>query len=279
MRFLGGGWLLALSDGRPVPRLLVLNTLLPQQDPRSWRILDLPPTPNPTEYSIFTRYEKLPGECSEFSVDPTQEIFVVSYQRRRAFVLPVDLFIRHVVSMRASPHIPWDEWGEGVITIYLHPDTFALQVFDTKVLALCGFTYSPEGFGVRMYDLSRSGRRGIRFQQVSEGAGESCRRVFSTPEWFVRCQVADWHRKPYSTQLVGDKVVCFFVSPLVYPQNAPVIFTVTPHRDFLAESIIYTSGKWVECEGSTREAVRSTRPARPYVRTKFPHLQYTYFEE
>jgi len=145
-------------------------------------------------------------------VDPAQKIFVVFSSDNRALVTPVELFIRRVNRVRTSPYIPWDEWADDVITVHLHPGAHALRLFDTKVLTLCGSAHRPEGWGVRMYDFSRFGQRDIRIQQVGEGAGGVCTRVLSTPKWFSRCQMGDGI--PHSTRFVGNKVVCFFVSPL-----------------------------------------------------------------
>lgn len=213
MCFLEGSWLLALSHRSPVPQLLVLNTLLPQQDPRSWRILDLPPLSNPTNtYLIYTQHEKSLAECPEFSVDPAQKVFVIWSQHKQAFVAPVELLIQHMYSARASPRISWDEWGGNLITVHPHPDTRVLQLFDTKLLALRGFVSSLEGWGVEMYDLSRSGRRDVQVREVSEGVNGICRRVLSTPKWLARYQTRDID--PFTTRLVGNKVVSVIVSPL-----------------------------------------------------------------
>jgi len=207
--FLEESWLLALCP-HSTPQLLLLNTLLPQRDPRSWRILDLPPRSSAFRYySILTQYEKPPAELPEFSVDPAQKILVVPSRDKQALVIPVEPLIRRMYSVRANPCIPLDEWVEDTITIYLHPDTRNLELFDTKVLALCGSPLFPqEGWGVRIYDLSKSGQRA---QRVSEGAGGGYRRVVSAPKWFARCQMRG--DLPHDTRLVGDKVICFYVSP------------------------------------------------------------------
>ena len=211
MCFLEGSWLLYLFNATQAPQLLVFNTLVPQRDPMSWRTLDLPPLPSHDIYHvIFTQYEKPPTECPEFSVDPAQKIFVVFSQGRRVLAIPVELLVRQMHSTRANPCIPWDEWKEDVVTAYLHPDTATLQLFDTKLLALCGHAYFPKSWGVRMYDLSKSGRKDIRVQQASEGEG-GCNMAISTPKWFARCQMGS--KRPYDTHLFGNTVVHFVVSP------------------------------------------------------------------
>ena len=217
--FLEEYWLLALCHGGPASQLLVFNTLLPRHDPRNLQILGLPPLSGTSDYSIFARYEKPPTELPEFSVDPTQSILVVAALDKEALVIPVELLIRRMYSVRASPCIPWDEWVEDVITINLHPNTNSLQLFDTKVLALCGSPYLPEGWGIRMYDLSKSGQRDIQVRQVSEGAGGEYRRVISTPKWFARCQMR--YGAPHDTKLVGNNVICFYVSLLYIQTRLP----------------------------------------------------------
>ena len=208
--FLEDSWLLALSHKSPVARLLVFNTLLPQQDLKSWRILDLP-SPGRDGYSISTQYEKPLTELPEFSVDPDQRFFAVFSPQGLAFVIPVELLIKYMHSVRTNSRVPWDEWGEDVITVNVHPDTRQLQLFDTKVLAL-RFLPFPEYLGVEMFDLSRSSRRDIQVQQDNEGAGRRCKRILLTPKWLFRCRPGDG--KPFVTRLVGDNLVCVFVSPL-----------------------------------------------------------------
>ena len=205
--FLEGSWLLALCYEGSTPLLLVLNTLLPQQDPRSRRILGLPPLPAPQWY---TQYEKAPTDYPEFSVDPAQRIFVVVPMDNRALTIPMELFLRRMHSVRTSPYIPLEEWMEDVTVVHLHPNAHTIQLFDMKLLALCGSVRYPETWGVQMYDLSKSGRRDVQLQQTSEWAGGGYRRVLSTPKWFAQCQVGDTN--PRTTRLVGNKVVYFFVS-------------------------------------------------------------------
>jgi len=212
--FLEGPWLLALCHRSSTPQLLVLNMLLPQQDRRSWRILDLPQLSNSyRRYSVISRYEKPPTELPEFLVDPAQRILVLTSQGNMALVTPVELLIQRIRSAGPNPCIPWEEWAEDTITVPLHPDTHSLQLFDTKLLALCCSLSQPVGWGVRMYDLSKSGRRDIQVQQVDDGAGGGYRRVLSSPKWFARCQ-RHGHGVPHEVKLVGNKVVCLYVSPL-----------------------------------------------------------------
>jgi len=209
VRFLEGSWLLASCYEGHHPRILVLNTLLPQQDSRSWRILGLPLLPAPQYY---TQYEKASTEYPEFSVDPAQSLFVVVPLDRRAFATPVELLTRRIRSARASPYISWNEWVEDFTEIPLHPTAHTLRLFDMKVLVLCGSERRRNDWGVQMFDLSKSGQRDIQVRQVNEGADGVCRRVLSTPKWFARCQMGDGI--PHSTLFVGNKVICFFVSQL-----------------------------------------------------------------
>jgi hypothetical protein len=216
MRFLEGSWLLVLSHRSYVSQLLVFNTLLPQQDPRSWRILGLPTLFGPyPDYHIFTQCEKLPTDYPEFSVDPAQRIFVLVCHLERAFAVPVESLIRHMHHERASPWMSWNEWGEDAIDVHLPPDTRTVQLYDTKVLSLCNSGYS-EIWDVLTYDLRKSGHRDIQVQQVDEEADAGCRRVLSTPKQLARCEVRD--RNFSVAHLVGNQVFGFIVSP-VYVQK------------------------------------------------------------
>ena len=211
IHFLDGSWLLALSHRSCAPQLLVFNTLLPQQDPRSWRILDFPLLfePNP-DYHIFTQYEKPLADCPEFSVDPAQRIFILVYHQARGLAVPVEPFIRQMRCEHDNPWIAWDEWGEEVIAVHLPPDASSIQLYDMKVLALCSSGYSRD-WDVQTYDLSKSGRNDIQVQQVDEGVGAGCRRVLSTPKQLARCEVRDGNS--YGAHLIGNQVFCFIVSP------------------------------------------------------------------
>jgi hypothetical protein len=212
IRFLEGSWLLALSHRIYVSQLLVFNTLLPQQDPRSWRVLDLPPLfkPNP-DYRIFTQYEKPLADCPEFSVDPAQRIFVLVCHMERALAVTVEPFIQYMHREHANPWIAWDEWGEEVITVHLPPDASSIQLYDTKLLALYSSSGYRRDWDVLTYDLSKSGRNDIQVQQVDEGAGAGYRRVLSTPKQLARCEVRDGNS--YGAHLIGNQVFCFIVSP------------------------------------------------------------------
>jgi len=214
--FLEGPWLLTLCHEGPTPQILILNTLLPQHDRRSRRILGLPHLSNLyRRYSVISQYEKPLTELPEFLVDPAQRILVLASQDKQALVTPVELLMQRIHSVRTDPYIPWDEWAEDVITIHLHPDTHTLQLFDMKVLELCCSPFRP-GWSVQMYDLSKSGQSDIQIQQVDDGAGGGYRRVLSTPNWSAHYPMG--HSVPHDAQLVGNKLVCLYVSPLCVPK-------------------------------------------------------------
>ena len=196
--------LFVLSDVGPV---IVFNTLLSQQDPRSWRVFDLPLLPDPLgRYSICTQYEKPQAEFPEFSVDPAQRIFAVFSSPDLVLVFPVGLFMRYMKSVRTDCHVSWNEWGGDAIEVHLHPDTLQLQIFNTKILALRIESLPLRQWGVEMFDLSISGRR-----EIGEGVGRGGNRVLSKSKWFVLCPRGD--RPSYNTVIVGNDV-CFSVSHL-----------------------------------------------------------------
>lgn len=163
-------------------------------------------------YSIPSQYECPPTEPSEFLVDPAQRHFAVFALRGSAIVIPVNLITRDVFSLSARPYVTWEEWGKDTIRLRLYPDTSSLQFVGTKMLALCGSPSYPVNWGVEMYDLSKLGQKDIQMNQVSEGQDGVCRRVLSAPKWFARCQIGDEGGAPNNTYLVGNKVVCFYVS-------------------------------------------------------------------
>ena len=251
--------LFALSDVGPV---IVFNTLLPQRDPSSWGVFDLPLPPDPLgRYSICAQYEKSQTEFPEFSVDPAQRIFVVSSLPDLALAFPVGLFMRYMNSVRTNRHVSWNEWGGDTIAVRLHPSTLQLQILNTKILALRTEALSLGQWGVEMFDLSVSGRR-----EIGEGAGGGCNRVFSRSKWSVLCPRGD--RSPYRVIIVGNNVY-FSVSPLNDQRLA--ILSVTSCRTGRTRPVIIrsTSVDMGQCErqsrGSrTRETVRSVYPVHLY---------------
>ena len=195
MEFIDGSWLVALSDLGSNPQLLVFNTLLPRQGPRSWRILQLPALSSNRFYMIPSRHGNVPAERPEFLVDPAQTNFVIQSYRGSALLIPVELFMRVVDSACADPYLKWEDWGRD-------------QLVDTKVLALRTSPPYPAGWGVEVYDLSKSSQKDLQVQEVNEEGDIGCRKILSTPHWFVKLQMGI----ATSTFLVGNKVVCFFVS-------------------------------------------------------------------
>jgi hypothetical protein len=240
MHFLEESWLVALSDQGPNPQLLVFDTLLPQQGSRNWQILQLPPLDRHRLYTVPSQYGNAPAERPEFLVDPAQKYFVVQSFRGPALVIPVELFVRVTRSTCAKSCIQWEDWRRDTMKLNLRPDTVALQLVDTKVLALHAsppYSY-PEGWSVEVYDLSKLGQKDVQFSEDHE---KECRKILSNPRWFGRLQlgIAD------TTFLVGSKVVCFSVSTPCTRTRCP-IFTLTwyrPHRHFLAKDIDWESGK------------------------------------
>ena len=103
VRFFEESWLVALSRRSSNPHLLVFNTLLPQQDPKSWKILQLPRLPQDMNYIIPAQHGNSSVEFPEFSMDPAERNFIVSTSRGLSLVIPVGLFIRVTSSVRASP--------------------------------------------------------------------------------------------------------------------------------------------------------------------------------
>jgi len=224
---LEGSWLLVASHPRPVPLLLVFDTQLPQQDSRSWLILDLPPVPPHGRYSIIARRENPFAECPEFLVDPAQRVFALFTTQSLVPVVPVELLIQYARSVRTSSHTPWNEWGKDVIIVYPGSGSLALQIFDTKVLVLRRFSDLMYMHGVDVYDLSRCGQKDIQMQNIDGGAGGRCSRVLPNPKWFIPCNRGDSiHR---SMSLLGN--VAYFI----------VSFTMRP-KVVLSYSMLHRAG-------------------------------------
>lgn len=209
VQFLEETWLLAISHC-PGPVLLVFNMLLPQHDPRSWRTLQLPRLTRGGTYSVVTQYKNPLVERPDFSVDPTQKNFVLFSPQDLTLVVPVELLIRCMDSVRVDSRVLWDDWGKDVLTVYPHPDTVTVQLVDAKLLALRGTAYYQEEWGAEMYDLSKSAQKDIEVLRIGEERDGRYMRVLSTPKWFGPCQMGA--EIPSNTFLVGNNVVCFYVS-------------------------------------------------------------------
>ena len=202
--FLEGPWLLALSHRDFDSRLVVFNTLLPQQNPRSWRILELP-VPSHGYYWFAPRYDLL-AERPEFSVDPAQRIFVV-HCLRFAIVIPVEPFTREMTSACANTYLQWEEWGVYAIKSLHHPNAPTLQLVDMRILSLHITLLGQTDFCVDMYDHSKSSQRDIR--RTDGWMDEGYAGVLSTPKWSAKCQMEE---PPITERFMGNKLVCFYVS-------------------------------------------------------------------
>ena len=235
--FLEGPWLLALSHRGSDFRILVFNTPLPQQDPRSLRILELPALTRGC-YLFLPRYGESLAGCPEFSVDPARRIFAVLLPRW-AIVISVGPFIRGMSSVRASPYLQWGDWGEYAIKTRFHSNSSNPNIFGTKVLVLDSRT-RPKTFLVEIYDLGEDVQRLI--QRSDEGYGG----VLLTPRWTATFQKGEPPKRAY---FLGDKLVCFYVSLHMFKTARPK-FNLALDRGgpwLLVKSIIYASGKSAKC--------------------------------
>lgn len=84
------------------------------------------------------------------------------------------------------------------------------QLVGTKVLTLCGLHLFPGNWVVRMCDLNKSGQKDAQVRRV----GKEYERVLSTPKWSAHCKMPK-DNLPDKKFFVGNKVVCFYVSPPV----------------------------------------------------------------
>ena len=80
------------------------------------------------------------------------------------------------------------------------------------MLALCGTPSYPVTWGVEMYDFSKSGQKDMQVNGVYEGQDGVSKRSLTASKWFIRCKMVDGEGTPNNTYLVGNKVVCFYVS-------------------------------------------------------------------
>lgn len=205
-------WLLASLNPHPNPQLLVFNTLLPPQDPRSWRVLELIRI-HPYEcYSFPPQCGDLPTtDFPEFSVDLAQKTFLLSLanHKRSAFVVPVESFIRNMCSAHSDPHMEWNDWGRDAIQVHLHPNTLSLQLAGTKLLVLHTCSSDPGGLVIEACDLSKSGQRELQLQRVSGGQEGEYRKVLSTSK-LARHQIEGL---PVSMYFLENKLIGLYVSP------------------------------------------------------------------
>lgn len=117
--------------GTDAPRLIVLNTLVTQDDQRRLRRLGIPPQYRNGLVLIHVDQERPLGTLNRdgpLIADPTQAIFVVGIpELRHLLVVRMRTLIKRVCSTCTDVNIPWDEWGRGAV------------LMETPL----SFTYSP----------------------------------------------------------------------------------------------------------------------------------------
>lgn len=179
-----------------------------QQGPGSWRILQLPQPIGHKRHFFVRQCEEPLAEYPELLQDPTQRMFGLSSspQRQWTLMIPVEVLTRAMCSTHANPYIEWGRWGRDVVRVHIHRDVEALKIAGTKLLAFCTSRPRSDGHCLEMYDLSKSGRRGVEFRQFNEG---ECRMVLPGTEWFSQCRIEG---SPLCVCFMGNNLVCLYVS-------------------------------------------------------------------
>ena len=172
------------DDATGTPELVVFDTLVPQDHTKDFRQFKFPP-----KYSCWIpRTHTDPGsplgrvtQDGPLTVDPTQAILAVELMGTvynldpRAFlVLRANTLIEFSCSMRAGPHIPWEEWGEGSVAIEILADLDHCFTFmhDTHMaVVVCVRGDVPE-YRLHTFDFSKRGRHVLSLWDGEAGRTE-----------------------------------------------------------------------------------------------------------
>jgi len=184
---LGGPGFLFLDEFRIVvptafpmdpPGLIVFNTLIPQDHPRSLRRFRLPPGLHGGLITVHVDpdgYLETPYRDVPFIADPTQTILVVQALKLRElgsvwFIVQIQDLMKNVLSTRTDVCIPWDEWGRGAVIMEIPPhDLFSINVHGIHVILLHWKHQVRPTYVIRSFDFGRRGRSALPLRDEEGG--------------------------------------------------------------------------------------------------------------
>ena len=166
--FLDESRLMFLAPGRrtrDLAELVLFNTLLPQDYPRSLHRFRFPPGYH--GWSLVPDRDISWGAQNTdepFIVDPTQAIRVVELYsgetRRFLLVLRTQALIERACSMSTGTHIPWDEWGSATMVMEVPTHCLSIMVQGAHVIAMKGRATGggeSDNINLRTFDFSLRG--------------------------------------------------------------------------------------------------------------------------
>lgn len=181
-------------------KLIVFNTLIPQGHPRSSRRFGLPPQYQYAHVHIHADEDRYLGTLDRdapFVTDPAQATIAVELSGPEYHVLLVvriQTLIEHVCSRHTNVHVPWDEWGRGVVITDIpftnHSRNLSIHVHGTHVVTLeekPRDDFMQDHF-VRIFDFGRRGRSAL-----SLGGGEVCGTEFKDRKGFMFEAIGEGH--------------------------------------------------------------------------------------
>ena len=164
------------DEADAAPELVVFDTLITQDHPKSFRQFRFPPW-----YRCRSPHIRI--DCGRplgtdvrggpLTADPTQAILAVELTSIGISVDPSVLFavrtsalIEHACSIRINPRIPWEEWGEGAVAVEipLDIDYFSTFVHGTHVVIVVGVDSDTPDYLLYTFDFSKRGRHALQLR-------------------------------------------------------------------------------------------------------------------
>ena len=167
-----------LSD---VPELVVFNTLLPQDHPRSFRRLNLPLKYLGWDVHIHLDLDGSLGIANRdepLIADQNQAVLLVELSsmkwRSEVFlIVQTRLLIEHVCSLGAEVRIPWNEWGRGAVVMGVANCGIQSSVVAhaTRVIVFSDIGDHELGqrYHIHIFDFTHRGRATLPLSTGDEG--------------------------------------------------------------------------------------------------------------
>ena len=151
--------------------LVLFNTLIPQDDPKSSRYVRPPPMYDDWVHLVHTFYNTSWGVLNQYGpliVDPTQEIHVVKFyceesRRRVILAFRTQALIEQACSLSTDtdilwdPDVRWDGWGKSSVALEIPDDVLYILVQGLHVITVevCVIPGSDrESLRFRTFDFS-----------------------------------------------------------------------------------------------------------------------------
>lgn len=173
-----------------VPELVVFDTLVPQDHPKSFRQFRFPLRYRRRSPHIHVDPDRPLGSAKygPLIVDPTQAILAVELMLvgfdmgpRVLLALRTNVLTEHDYSSCTCPRIPWEEWGESTVVVeipsdQIYRDNFSTFVHGTHMAVMTRASGNDPEYHLHTFDFSKRGRHALP-PRSGEGDGTERRSV------------------------------------------------------------------------------------------------------